>query len=122
MTAKQTAAIEATVTRYFRGMKEADVDLLKSAFHEHAGLFGPFGAEIIAAPISTFFEWVAENLEPGASGEDHELEIDSIDSIGPVALVRCRELGFMGHDSAEIFTLLRTDAGWKITNKSWAEI
>ena len=62
MTTDEKAAIEATVTRYFRGMKEGDVGLLKSAFHEQAGLFGPFGEDIIAAPISALFEWVGANL------------------------------------------------------------
>lgn len=122
MTINETAAIEATVTRYFRGMKEGDVDLLKSAFHECAGFFGPFGDDLIAAPVSHLFDWVGENLKPGASGEDHKIEIDSVDVIGPIALVRCREFGFMGHDFGEFFALLRTDDGWRITNKSYAVI
>jgi hypothetical protein len=116
----ETAAIESTITRYFRGMKEADVDLLKSAFHEHAGFFGPFGDQLIAAPISHLYDWVAGNLTPDASGSDHEIDIDNIEVQGPIAMARCTEKGFLGHDFAEYFTLLKTDDGWKITNKSYA--
>lgn len=122
MTNSEKAAIEATVSRYFRGMREGDVDLLKSAFHEQAALFGPFGEETIAAPIAKLYEWVADNLQPGSSGDNHRLEIDTVDTIGPVALVRCRELGFLGHDYGEVLTLLRTGDDWKITNKSYGPI
>lgn len=114
--------IEDTVMKYFHGMKNADVELLKTAFHEQAGFFGPFGDQIIAAPISGLYEWVSNELAPGAGGKDHALEFDSIEVEGPIGLVKCRERGFMGHDFAEFFTLLKVDDQWKITNKSYSAI
>lgn len=117
-----TANVEATINRYFRGMNEGDVSLLKSSFHEQAGFFGPFGPELIAAPIAHLYDWAGENLPVENGGGDHRMEIDEVEIKGPIALVKCHERGFMGHDFAEYFTLLKTDDGWKITNKSYAAI
>ena len=116
-----SANVEATIARYFRGMKEGDVALLKSSFHDQAGFFGPFGSDLIAAPIGHLYAWAEENLPlENGGGDDHRIEIDEVDIRGPIALVKCRELGFMGHDFAEYFTLLKTESGWKITNKSYS--
>jgi len=65
---------------------------------------------------------VSGNLTPGASGNDHEINIDAIEVKGPIAMATCTERGFLGHDFAEYFTLLKTDSGWKITNKSYAAV
>jgi len=118
---KDTANVEATIARYFRGMKDGDVALLKSSFHDQAGFFGPFESEVIAAPIGHLYEWAEANL-PVESGSDHRIEIDEVEIKGPIALVKCRELSFMGHHFAEYFTHLKTDSGWKITNKSYTAV
>jgi hypothetical protein len=116
------AAIQDILERYIEGLKTADVALLKSAFHEHASFFGDFGPDLIQAPIETLYEWVSGELTPGATGAGHRLEIDEIDIAGNVALVRCREVDFMGGDAKEFFTLVKSSDGWKITSKSWADL
>jgi hypothetical protein len=116
------AAIQEVIDRYMEGLKTADVALLKSAFHEHASFYGDFGTDLIQAPIEGLYEWVSGELTPGATGQKHRLEIDEIDIVGNVALVRCRELDFMGGDAKEFFTLVKSSDGWRITSKSWADI
>ena len=114
--------IRETLDRYVEGMRTADVALLRSAFHQHANMFGDFGDDLMAAPIETLFDWAAAELEPGATGDDHRVEIEDVEIAGDVALARAHERGFFGGDAREFFTLVRTADGWRITSKSWASI
>lgn len=114
--------IRETIDRYVEGMRTADVALLRSAFHEHANMFGDFGDDLMAAPIGALFDWAGEELEPGATGRDHRIEIEDLEVTGDVALARVHERDFFGGDAREFFTLVRTPDGWRITNKSWATV
>jgi len=114
--------IRDTIDRYVEGMRTADVALLRSAFHEHANMFGDFGDDLMAAPIQTLFDWAAADLEPGATGADHHVEIEDVEIAGDVALARVHERDFFGGNAREFFTLVRSPDGWQITCKSWATI
>lgn len=114
--------IRDAIDRYVEGMRTADVTLLRSAFHEHANMFGDFGDDLMAAPIETLFGWATAELEPGATGADHRVEIEDVEIAGDVALARTHERGFFGDDAREFFTLVRSPDGWRITSKSWATI
>ncbi len=122
MTSSERTEIEATVTRYFEGMRDADVDTLASAFRDDAGFYGFVGDELYAGPIAHLYDWVVANLTPGASGPDFKLEFQSVEQHGPIASVTCRELGFVGHDLLEYFTLLKANGSWKITSKLFAAL
>ncbi|WP_297769940.1 nuclear transport factor 2 family protein [uncultured Roseovarius sp.] len=115
-------AIRETLDRYVEGMRTADIALLRSAFHEHANMFGDFGEDLMAAPIETLFDWAAAELEPGATGDDHRVEIEDVEIAGNIGLARVYERGFFGGDAREFFTLVRTSEGWRITCKSWATV
>jgi hypothetical protein len=114
--------IRETLDRYVEGMRTADVALLRSAFHDHANMFGDFGDDLMAAPIETLFDWAAAELDPGATGDDHRVEVEDVEVAGDVALARVYERDFFGGDAREFFTLVRTDDGWRITSKSWATV
>jgi len=115
-------AIRETLDRYVEGMRTADIALLRSAFHEHANMFGDFGEDLMAAPIETLFDWAAAELEPGATGDDHRVEIEDVEIAGDIGLARVYERDFFGGDAREFFTLVRTSEGWRITCKSWATV
>lgn len=122
MLTRNETQIRDTIDRYVEGMRTADVALLKSAFHKHANMFGDFGDNLMAAPIDALFDWVSAELEPGATGADHRVEVEDVEIAGDVALARVHERDFFGGDAREFFTLVRTDDGWRITNKSWATV
>jgi hypothetical protein len=122
MSDSERKAVETVMNRYFEGMKNADVELLESAFHKDAGFFGYVGEELFAGPVGGLFEWVSANLTPGACGPSFRLELDAVETHGPIATVSCRELGFLGHDFLQYFTLLNEGRGWKITCKSFAAL
>src|SRR6056297_540332 len=114
--------IRETIDRYVEGMRTADVALLRSAFHDHANMFGDFGEELMAARIETLFDWAGAELEPGATGNDHRVEIEDVEIAGDIGLARVYERDFFGGAAREFFTLVRTSEGWRITCKSWATV
>ena len=114
--------IRDTIERYVEAKRAGDIALLRSAFHEHANMFGDFGDDQMAAPIQTLFDRAAAELEPGAIGTDYRVDIEDVEIVGDVASARVHERDFFGGDAREFFTFVRSPDGWRITCKSWATI
>jgi len=86
---------------------------MKPAFHKDATIFGYVGADLFAGPIQQLFSWNDEN---GAAA-GLRASIASIDLIGSIATVRLEIDNWTGHRFTDLFTLLKVDGEWKITNK-----
>ena len=86
---------------------------MKPAFHRDATIFGYVGAELFAGPIQKLFDW---NDETGPATE-LQTRIASIDLADTVATVRLELDNWTGHRFTDLFTLLKVDGTWKITNK-----
>lgn len=106
-------AIAATLTTYIDGARSGRVDDLRPAFHENATIHGHLGPDLIAQPIAFFYQWHEENGPASTIRAD----ITSIDIAGAVATARMEIRDWTGHDFTDLFTLLRTDAGWQIVSK-----
>ena len=106
-------AIAKTVQHYIDGAKTGKGAEMKLAFHQDATIFGHAGADLMAGPIQTLFDWVDES--PAASGL--QARIASIDVIYTVATVRLELDNWSGIRYTDMFTLLKADGEWKITNK-----
>ena len=76
-------------------------------------IFGYAGDDLFAGPIQQLFDW------NDANGPATELQarIASIDLIDTVATVRLELENWTGHRFTDLFTLLKLDGQWKITNK-----
>ena len=61
-------------------------------------------------------------LETSQTWPERRIEIDDIRVLGSVAVVQYRELGFMGSDGDEVFTLVKSAGGWLIASESRADI
>ena len=105
--------IAKVVQRYIDGAKSGRGDDMKPAFHTDATIFGYFGANLLAGPIQQLFAWNDEN-GPAAG---LQARIASIDLIDTVATVRLELDNWTGHRFTDLFTLLKVDGEWKITNK-----
>ncbi|HEX3251932.1 MAG TPA: nuclear transport factor 2 family protein [Pyrinomonadaceae bacterium] len=106
-------AVTNTVQLYIDGGKTGDTARMKEAFHPDATIFGYVGADLFAGPIQQLFDWNDQN---GAAGE-LQGRIASIDIIETVATVRLELDNWTGHRFTDLFTLLKVDGQWKITNK-----
>ncbi len=101
------------VQHYIDGAKSGRGDDMKPAFHKDATVFGYVGADLFAGPIQKLFAWNDEN----GAATGLQVRIASIDLIDTVATVRLELDNWTGHRFTDLFTLLKVDGEWKITNK-----
>ncbi len=106
-------AITDVVQQYIDGAKSGRSKDMKSAFHDDATIFGYIGDDLVAGPIQDLFDWNEANGP--ASGL--KTRIANIDLAATVATVRLELENWAGHRFTDLFTLLKTESEWKITNK-----
>ncbi len=106
-------AIAQLIQYYIDGARSGVGNDMKPAFHADATVFGYVGPDLFAGPIQNLFAWNDEN------GPATELEhrIASVDVTGTVATVRLEIENWTGFRFTDLFTLLKVDGQWKITNK-----
>ena len=110
---KDIEAISSVIEIYAEGGRKGDAVIMKRAFRENAIIHGYINGGLLAGPIQTLFDWVAEN--PPA--QDLEGEIVNIDLANTVATARFEVTGWLGHRFTDQFTLLKENGEWTITSK-----
>jgi len=98
---------------YIDGARSGRGDDMKPAFHEDATVFGYVGTDLFAGPIQLLLDWNDDN-GPATGLVVH---IASIDIAETIATVRLELDNWTGHRFTDLFTLLKHDGRWKITNK-----
>lgn len=106
-------AIAEVIEHYIDGAMSGRGDDMKPAFHEDATIFGYVGDDLFAGPIQKLFDWNDVNGPATAL----RARIASIDLIDTVATVRLELDDWTGHRFTDLFTLLKVDGAWQITNK-----
>ena len=105
-------AIAKTVQHNIDGARSGKGDDMKPAFHKDATIFGYSGADLFAGPIQNLFDWNDEN----GPATELEARIASIDLTDTVASVRRERDNWTSSRFTDLFTLLKVDGEWKITN------
>ena len=105
---------------YLEGCRQGNSGLMRPAFHADAGFFG-FAGKALAVGMPFLFEWVDKNgPSPGIRPR-----VVSVDVVESIAAVRLEVDGWSGALAgpdvrmSDIFTLLKTDSGWKIIQKAF---
>jgi len=106
-------AIAKVIQRYIDGAKSGSGEDMKPAFHRDATIFGYVGTDLLAGPIQQLFAWNDEN----GPATGLKSRIASIDLTETVATVRLELDNWTAHRFTDLFTLLKEDGEWKITNK-----
>ena len=101
------------IQRYIDGARSGKGDDMKPAFHKDATIFGYVGDDLFAGPIQQLFAWNDQN----GPATGLQSQIASIDVIDTVATVRLELENWTGHRFTDLFTLLKVNGEWKITNK-----
>jgi Putative lumazine-binding len=114
-------AVMKAMQSYIDGVRLGDSKVMRSGFHENATIFGHYPGGVMANPITALFDWIDKN-GPSPNLQTEFTKIEVLESIADVHL-EVRDLsGTLAGTSvrmSDIFTLLRTDEGWKITHKSF---
>jgi hypothetical protein len=106
-------AIAETMQHYIDGAKSGKGDAMRPAFHTDATIFGYVGPDLLAGPIEQLFAWNDQN----GPATEIQSRIASIDIANTVAAVRLESDNWTGYRFTDLFTLLKVDGEWKITNK-----
>ena len=114
-------AVIAAMQRYINGVRLGSSTVMRAGFHEAAMIFGYYPGGVMANPIQDLFDWIDKNgPSPDLKAEFGDIQVR--ESIASVQLeIRNLSGALAGTDvqMSDIFLLLRTDEGWKITQKAF---
>jgi len=112
-------AIVKTMQHYIEGARAGNGELMRPGFLADATVLGYNPGGLVTGPIQQLFDWIDGN-GPAPQIEARFGSIDIFESIAVVHLDVANWSGeFAGSDvrMSDLFTLLKTDEGWKITHK-----
>ena len=112
-------AIETTLEHYINGLRAGNSELMRPGFHSDALLVGYVSGTLLFGPIQQLFDWVDAN----GSAPDIEPSFASIEIIESIAVVRLEikqlsgKLAGSGVHMSDLFSLIKIEEGWKISQK-----
>jgi hypothetical protein len=115
----ETGAIREAVNLYIEGIRNGDVELLRSAFHPKAMMYGSGANSTTIVEIEGLFGFVAANQPPVKTGEPHHCTITAIRNSGNTAIVEMTEEAAFGNNYINYFQLLKIDEKWVIVSKAY---
>lgn len=114
----ETKAVKAVIQNYMDGTYNAEIDKLKSVFHEKAVMNGYLGPDCLIADPSGFVADIAGSPSMASRKDPYQAEIESIRIEGNVASVIVSETGFRGEGTlVDFFHLIKQDGKWTIISK-----
>jgi hypothetical protein len=114
-------AITQTLQFYIDGSRKGSGQVMQSSFHPEAKLVGYVGSHLLFTPIQVLFDWIDEN----GPAPDIQPELASIEVLDSIAVVRLEIREWSGKNAgsgvhmSDLFTLIKTEEGWKISQKSF---
>jgi Putative lumazine-binding len=114
-------AITKIMQRYIEGGRAGKSELMRPSFHPDATIVGYWGGTLLTGPIQQLFGWIDGN----GPAPDIEPRFASIKVLETVAVVRLEvehwsgELAGPDAHMSDVFTLLKTEDGWKISQKTF---
>src|SRR5687767_13624660 len=116
---KELEAIRKTVKKYEDGITSGDVELLRSAFHPQAMMYGCAGDNVTVVEIEGLYSYVASQQPPAVTGEQHRCFIAKIDVADFAATAEVVQEHCYGANYTNYFQLLKIDGDWKIMSKAY---
>ena len=115
-------AIRDVVNLYAEGLHTGNIEMLRSAFHPKAMMYGGSANVTTIVEIEGLFGFVAANTPPSKTGEPHAWYITSIRYDGNAAAVEMVERAAYGNDYTNYFHLLKIEGKWTIVCKLYNTI
>lgn len=114
-------AIVKTLQHYIDGGRAGNSQLMRPGFHADATLVGYYPGGLLTGPIQQLFDWIDGNgPAPGI-----EPRFGSIEILETIAVVHLEVENWSGELAgsdvrmSDLFTLLKTEEGWKISQKTF---
>jgi len=112
-------AIVKTMQHYIDGSRAGNSKLMRPGFHPNASLVGYAGGNLLFTPAQVLFDWIDGN----GPAPDIEPDFASIEILKTIAIVRLEikqwsgKLAGSGVHMSDLFNLIKTEEGWKISQK-----
>jgi len=117
----QYDAIVRTMERYLQGARAGKSDVMRGAFDPAATIVGYCGGALLTGPIQQLFDWIDAN-GPAAGMEPRFVSIEIVNTVAIVRLEVDHWSGALAGSDAhmsDVFTLVKTEDGWKISQKTF---
>jgi len=112
-------AVVTTLQNYIDGSRAGNSELMRPGFHSDAALVGYAGGNLLFGPIQQLSDWIDAN----GPAPDIEPSFASIEILDTIAVVRLEikqwsgKLAGSGVHMSDLFNLIKTEEGWKISQK-----
>lgn len=117
---KTYEAVLLPVEQYISGTYNADISLLKQAFHPQAHMSGYLGETFLCGSPDPFFEDIASMP---AMGAPYRANVLSVEVFGQTASVTMHETGFRGTTNFIVnFQLILENGLWRIISKNFETV
>ena len=106
--------------QYIDGSKQGKSELMRSAIHPEASIFGYAGEQLVSG-TQFLFDWIDKN----GPAPNIEARIVNVEILNSIAAVRLEVAGWSGKMAgsnvrmSDLFTLLKMPDGWKIIQKTF---
>jgi hypothetical protein len=114
-------AVLKAMQSYVDGVRLGSSTVMRAGFHDAAMIFGYYPGGVMAHPIQALFDWIDQN----GPSPDLKPEFGAIEIRETIATVQLEVRDLSGAAAgtgvrmSDTFLLLRTDSGWKITQKAF---
>ena len=108
-----------TANLYIEGARTGNVEMLRSAFHSKAMMYGISENNTTILEIEGLYSYVAANNPPAKTGEPHQCFITAIHYAGNAAFIEMVEESSYGFDYTNYFQLLKIEGKWLIVSKAY---
>ena len=119
MQISELESIRRTVSKYGEGITKGDLELLRSAFHPKAMMYGCSGDSVTVVEIEGLYAYVANQIAQGTPTDQHRCFIRSISVEGNVASAEVLQENCYGVNYINHFQLLKIDNQWLIVSKAY---
>lgn len=117
-TKQDDQAIRKLISRFVKGIRTLDADLVSSIFHPRALSFSPTSRGVCIEPVETWPETlrIAREDSNHVFREEFSVETLAIDIAGAVAIAKV-EWTFESCRIVDFYNLLKMEGGWLIANQ-----
>ena len=123
MNFKDYKEIEMLLQKYFKAVEEADIETLKTIFHEKASMYGYLGSDSVVGTPQIFYDDLSSKPSMKKNNINCKMVIGNINVTGNVATACIYVDNFFGAFRVnDYFHLLKTNNEWKIVCKTFTTV
>lgn len=110
------AAVSAVLSNYLNGVFNGNIELLRTAFHPQALVFGDVNGSPYFKTLDEYLEGVKNRKSPFELNEKFRMEILAIEIINSIAIAKVH-LPMFDFNYYDLLSLNKINGEWVIVNK-----